>query len=1243
MNFTKWLRDRKNSARTASPRVPARRPRTFLTCEVLETRLTPTVVPTGLNNLPLPMPPTAQLVFNTTTGKTDLVITGNPAGGSTILVNTSTATYTVTVNGATSGFSAAQVTGHLIINAQGNLANYVQVTGPVSAEIHAGNGNDTITGGTGDDVIWGGTGNDVIQGGGGNDVLISGSGGTGHTRMTAGPGHNILVAGTFAPGPVYFNGSNFVPYDYNTLHAIAEAWAAGMPDMWLLNNLATSVIPAVAPVRMTGGTGPLTGNPPTYPNANTSTNWFLGPFAPGPNQSLITNFNPATDKRTGLNMNIVAPYPIPLQGKDPAGSLIYDPSVSGAIAFAGGTATYTLPLAAGQTLTLVMTTGASLTGAVTLKDPGGNVVGTATVPGPGATVVLQTAPVATAGTYSLVAGGAGGTTGTFTLQAILNAAYKQATDSINAIASAYDLTGAFTSLGTTPFADRAGVVGVLSASPDFYRLSLNAGQTTSIAVKGSGAPASIALYDGAGNLLALPTSANGVDGIIAGFVPPTSGSYYANVTGAASLTYDLVVTRGADFDIHGNSIASAQPLYAGVVLGAVSASASQEFYSVNTKVGDNLHFATTTPGGSSANGLQFINNFYPELLLFDPNGNLVAIANGNASDGRNSLIDFTVPSGDAGRWTIEVTNSPSTSSPTVGEYTLVASGATGGLAHFIVTSTNPAAGASIPNQVSTMTVTFSDSILLSSLNTSDFTIDGNNATGLSALDSHDVSFSFPTTASGVHSVSISGLVNIHGTTLTPDNFTFTTGAFPTPLQGKDPAGSLIYDPSVSGAIAVAGGTDTYTLPLAAGQTLTLVMTTGAGLTGTVALKDPGGNVIGTATGSVPGATVVLQTAPVAIPGFYSLVAGGAGGTTGTYTLQAILNAAYKQATDSINTIATAYDLTGAFASLGTNPPANRAGVVGVLSASPDYYRLFLSAGQTTSIAVKGSGGAASIALYDGAGNPLALPTSANGVDGIIAGFVAPTVGSYFVKVTGAASLTYDLVVTRGADFDIHGNSLASAQPLYAPAVLGAVTASASQEYYSVNANAGDNLHFATKTPGGSSASGQQFINNFYPELLLYDANGNLVAIANGNASDGRNSVLDFMVPSGDAGRWTIEVTQSPSTISPTVGEYTLVATGATGGLAPFFVTATNPSAGSNLPNQVTSMTVTFSDSILLSSLSSSDFTIDGHHATGFTVLDSQDVSFSFPTTPSGVHIVSLSGLLDIHGVVLTPDNFTFTT
>ena len=114
------------------------------------------------------------------------------------------------------------------------------------------------------------------------------------------------------------------------------------------------------------------------------------------------------------------------------------------------------------------------------------------------------------------------------------------------------------------------------------------------------------------------------------------------------------------------------------------------------------------------------------------------------------------------------------------------------------------------------------------------------------------------------------------------------------------------------------------------------------------------------------------------------------------------------------------------------------------------------------------------------------------------------------------------------------------------------------DYYSVNANAGDNLHFATTTPAGGP---NEFVNNFYPELLLYDPNGNLVAVAAGNASDGRNSVIDFTVPAGDAGKWIIEVTASPNTPPPTQGEYGLLVTGATGALSPFVVTSTTPAAG----------------------------------------------------------------------------------
>ena len=102
---------------------------------------------------------------------------------------------------------------------------------------------------------------------------------------------------------------------------------------------------------------------------------------------------------------VSAPYPVPLQGKPPAGSLIYDPSVSGSVGFVGDTDTYTLPLAANQTLSLLLTTDPSLIGVVTLLDPSGNTIASATAAGAGRPSFSRPLPIATAGTYSLVVSG----------------------------------------------------------------------------------------------------------------------------------------------------------------------------------------------------------------------------------------------------------------------------------------------------------------------------------------------------------------------------------------------------------------------------------------------------------------------------------------------------------------------------------------------------------------------------------------------------------------------------------------------------------------------------------------------------------------------------------------------------------------------------------------------------------------------------------------------------------------------
>jgi pre-peptidase len=367
----------------------------------------------------------------------------------------------------------------------------------------------------------------------------------------------------------------------------------------------------------------------------------------------------------------------------PLGSLMYTGTDSHAVMSPGALESVNLQLNAGQTLTVVGTpTGAAPTLALTVDvfDPSGNIIAAATSAGAGQRVVLQTVPVATAGTYTLLLGGVAGSTGSYTLQTILNAAYVQSSDNINSIGTAYDLNAAFAGLGSTPFADRAGVVGTLSTTPgsvkQFESFFLSIGQSSTIAIRGSGSPASLTLFDGSGNVLATGNSSGAdVDAAISNFVAPVSGTYYAEVTGAPGLPYGMVVTRGADFDLHGGDFNTAQPLAGtSVVLGAMAtAGPGGDWYQFNVNAGDNLYLATTTPGGSSGNGLQFPNDLMPTLTLYDGNGNLVASATGNAADGRNDAIQWTALS--SGGYRVQIL-APATGSP--GEYTIAVQGATGG-------------------------------------------------------------------------------------------------------------------------------------------------------------------------------------------------------------------------------------------------------------------------------------------------------------------------------------------------------------------------------------------------------------------------------------------------------------------------------------------------------------------------------------------------------------------------------------
>src|SRR5262247_3415238 len=168
-----------------------------------------------------------------------------------------------------------------------------------------------------------------------------------------------------------------------------------------------------------------------------------------------------------------------------------------------------------------------------------------------------------------------------------------------------------------------------------------------------------------------------------------------------------------------------------------------------------------------------------------------------------------------------------------------------------------------------------------------------------------------------------------------------TVPYPTPLLAEKPQGSLIYDPSVAGNsnIGFAGDTDSFTLAVDPDQTITAIVTGSGGLQPSVELRNPASTVIGSATAAAVNQPALIQTAPAATGGTYTFTVSGAGGTTGNYSLQVILNAARELegtiSSATNNTLATAQDISASFITMQSSlASASRGAVLGGNAAGP---------------------------------------------------------------------------------------------------------------------------------------------------------------------------------------------------------------------------------------------------------------------------------------------------------------------
>jgi hypothetical protein len=195
-------------------------------------------------------------------------------------------------------------------------------------------------------------------------------------------------------------------------------------------------------------------------------------------------------------------------------------------------------------------------------------------------------------------------------------------------------------------ADALGAV-TLATPQEFFSLSANAGQNISMQVSstGSAQATELLLYDPHGNLVAI-AAGNGTDGLSSDiqFTVPNGdgGKWVTEVTSSPN--------ANPATDLFNYDLRVASPIsYSTDVLGALNNPNDPGFYAINAQLCDALDLTATatSPLGSP-----------DELLLYDPNGNLVAVAAGNAPDGVSSAIQFTLPQGDPGNWVAEVAGSP---------------------------------------------------------------------------------------------------------------------------------------------------------------------------------------------------------------------------------------------------------------------------------------------------------------------------------------------------------------------------------------------------------------------------------------------------------------------------------------------------------------------------------------------------------------------------------------------------------
>ena len=214
-----------------------------------------------------------------------------------------------------------------------------------------------------------------------------------------------------------------------------------------------------------------------------------------------------------------------------------------------------------------------------------------------------------------------------------------------------------------------------------------------------------------------------------------------------------------------------------------------------------------------------------------------------------------------------------------------------------VTSTTPGDGSAVQLALTSLDVNLNEEVDPNSVSENDLALSQGTVTGVEVLPG-DTTIRF--TLSGITtegtlyaSIAAGAFADDFGNPNLAYSSSYSldigTIPFPTPLASMAPFGSLIYDPPFAGVLHDAADTDSFTIGVDAGQTITVVVHPNSAWQPTILLSGvPGGSSPPAASGQ----DAVLQTVGLTTEGDYAVTVGSAAGF-GSYTLEIILNAAIE--------------------------------------------------------------------------------------------------------------------------------------------------------------------------------------------------------------------------------------------------------------------------------------------------------------------------------------------------------------